>query len=588
MAKILGLLILIGCAMATAVVADSGHLAASDPFQSLDELTASGKHKSWCSFKAASARIWCQMKAQATFDSVKRQIGLDNCAYAYNVALQACPNRRLTAVKHNGEDADPCAAQVIALLEKCEGSDKSSEEQEKCLIDINNLLDNCRALGQETQTEKHQLAGLNTCVLSATVVQKLCQRTASQVTDPVLKAKATKECASAYAQSLDKCSRRRLDKALALTTAQKHKSWCTFKAATARTWCQVKAQATFDSVKRRIGLDNCAYNYQVAVQACPKRRLSGQKHKLNWCKVAAGAAQSVCLVKAQNADGDDAKQAAKDACLANYKTMVAKCPNRRLSTQKHKLNLCSIKIAAYRAVCLSNANKMEDIAKRKKELYDCDVQHEKNKANCNKRRLSNNLPTTVGQKHKSWCSFKAAVANKWCQTKAIAHLDANVRKNALAACSLQYNTALSFCPKRRLENLLRTTAQKHKSWCTFKASVARAWCKTKGTRWDNSSRNSNYINCDNAYNLQVAQCAQRRLMRDFEKAIKSGNAHEGWCEFKNRSRWLWCKATKSVNLNAEQRRANLAQCDANYNAGDAACRNANLAINVSANASASN
>ena len=40
-------------------------------------------------------------------------------------------------------------------------------------------------------------------------------------------------------------------------------------------------------------------------------------------------------------------------------------------------------------------------------------------------------------------------------------------------------------------------------------------------------------------------------------AIKSGNAHEGWCEFKNRSRWLWCKAAKSVNFNAEKRRAAL-------------------------------
>lgn len=316
-----------------------------------------------------------------------------------------------------------------------------------------------------------------------------------------------------------------------LTASGKHKSWCSFKAASARIWCQMKAQATLDAVKRKIGLDNCAYNYNVALQACPRRR-----------RLSAHKSTNSCI--------DGAFQI-KTTCFKNAKLITV------LKDQAVAMAACHDKFdAAYK--------------------------------DCFDRRLSNSLPTPAGQKHKSWCSFKAAVANKWCQTKAVASLNADKRNNALAACALQYNTALSFCPKRRLENLLRTSAQKHKSWCTFKASVNRAWCKTKGTRWDKSARSSNYINCDNAYNLQVAQCAQRRLMRDFEKAIKSGNAHEGWCEFKNRSRWLWCKATKSVSLNAEQRRASLAQCDANYNQGDAICRNANLAINVSTTAGASN
>ena len=251
----------------------------------------------------------------------------------------------------------------------------------------------------------------------------------------------------------------------ALTASGKHKSWCTFKAGAAQVWCKAKANATFDSTKRRIALDNCSYNYNLAVQQCPKRR------------------------------------------------------------------------------------------------------------------LDQSLPAT-GQKHKSWCTFKASVANKWCQTKAYATTDATRRQYNLGVCATKYNADLIVCPKRRLDAILTQTSQKHKSWCTFKASVSRTWCKTKAVRFNAAQRNSGYVACDNAYNLAVAQCAQRRLMKDMEKAILSGNAHEGWCEFKNRSRWLWCKAAKSINLNAQARRDNLARCDAEYNRGDALCRNVATTVNV--------
>jgi len=150
------------------------------------------------------------------------------------------------------------------------------------------------------------------------------------------------------------------------------------------------------------------------------------------------------------------------------------------------------------------------------------------------------------------------------------------RKVGFDNCAYQYNLALQACPARRLDKLLTAASQKHKSWCTFKAAAGRTWCKTKALSFNAANRNAGFIACDNAYNLNVAQCAQRRLMKDFEKAIQSGNAHEGWCEFKNRSQWLWCKATKAINLNTQARTAALAQCDANYNAGNAACQNAKL------------
>lgn len=252
-----------------------------------------------------------------------------------------------------------------------------------------------------------------------------------------------------------------------LTASGKHKSWCTFKAGAAQVWCKAKANATFDTTKRRIALDNCAYNFNLATQNCPKRRLDS-------------------------------------------------------------------------------------------------------------------LPA-MAEKHKSWCTFKASVANKWCTTKAYATTDATRRQYNLNACNNNYNLAVQQCPRRRLDAMLTATSQKHKSWCTFKASVARTWCKTRSMRFNAAQRNSGYQACDNQYNMSVAQCAQRRLMRDMERAIMTGNAHEGWCEFKNRSQWLWCKAAKSVNLNAQARRENLARCDNEFNLGDARCRNAAITVTAGAN-----
>lgn len=259
-----------------------------------------------------------------------------------------------------------------------------------------------------------------------------------------------------------------------LASNGKHKSWCTFKARAAKIWCDMKAKASFDAIKRQIAADNCNYNYNLALQQCPKRR------------------------------------------------------------------------------------------------------------------LATNAPAVLGTpKHKSWCSFKAAVANKWCQTKAIAHLDKARRQFELAACATKHAAAKALCPARRLEARMTAQAAKHKSWCTFKAWVAKSACKTKALSFNAAIRNQGNISCENNYNLDLARCAQRKLMRDMEKAIAAGNAHEGWCEFKNRSKWLWCKVRAGANLNADARRQNLAKCDADYNLGDALCRNQATVVTVNTGAGTS-
>lgn len=244
-------------------------------------------------------------------------------------------------------------------------------------------------------------------------------------------------------------------------------------------------------------------------------------------------------------------------------------------------SLCPYLVRSKQVRCVREANKIGDPETRQAKIDICNSSAEVAKAQC-RRRLFADLSSNQDDPS-TFCAIQAFRSDKLCKAKYINEYDAEVRNKGLSECAFLYYKNITGCPQRSLDQLLQTTAQKHKSWCTFKASASRAWCKAKGLRWSQAARRTNYFNCDNAYNLQVAQCAQRRLMNNFEKSIKSGTAHKGWCEFKNRSRWLWCKAANSVNLNATQRRANLAKCDASYNQGYAACKNASLSLNVATN-----
>lgn len=428
-------------------------------------LAEAPKHKSWCSFKASTAQIWCKTKAQMTSDPIKRQVAKDNCDYNLNLALQRCPQRRLTKMAHKGASW--------------------------CLVKAHTALNACKAWAWLTWNTDKRNANLNAC-------------------DAKWKAAAA-ACPPA----------RRLN-----VTGQKHKSWCSFKASVALRWCQSKAVLTRDAVQRKNNLNQCTLADNLARQKCAQRRLdqlmtTSSKHK-SFCTFKAQVSSATCKMLAWTLSGlnKEAREAKLRECQNKLNAQLANCPKRLLATGRHG----------------------------------------------------------------SWCGFKVAVAHKWCQTKALWTTDALQRKANLEACNYQKALAAQKCPARmldketsdRMEEHLTETVQKHKSWCTFKAAGARSWCKLKAWSWRSEVRNAGYIACDNAYNLAVAQCAQRRLMKDFEKTMMAGNAHEGWCEFKNRSQWLWCKTRKSINLNADARRGALAKCDTVYNAGDAACKAAKL------------
>ena len=256
----------------------------------------------------------------------------------------------------------------------------------------------------------------------------------------------------------------------------------------------------------------------------------------------------------------------------------------QLAASEQHRSWCSFKAGSSKIWCKTKALATTNSAQRKINLALCDGAYKVNLLACPQRRLSNSLLTS-SPKHRSWCSFKANAALSWCKTKAYTKTSTAQRNDALKACNYVFNSTIVACPARRLDAFLESGAQKHKSWCTFKAFTNKSWCKTKALSLNAAVRNSGYQACDNQYNFAVARCAQRRLMKDFEESVHAGSAAESWCAFKNRSKWLWCKASKSINTNKGQRAANLANCDAAYSQGSELCNNqlAIGAVNTSGN-----
>ena len=192
----------------------------------------------------------------------------------------------------------------------------------------------------------------------------------------------------------------------------------------------------------------------------------------------------------------------------------------------------------------------------------CNLTYQFDLSNCGQRLLSKT--SSPEQLVSEDCVFKAEAMADACRL---------MGKVSERECEMQQQTSSANCGNRRLGGVLINGAegQKHKSWCTFKAWVAKQWRK-KNQIFKNDVEKARLDALNNAqYNADIVNCASRRLMRDMERALKNGNAHESWCSFKNRMRWIGCKSTAVFSLNADTRRSNLAKCDQEYNSRRLVC-----------------
>lgn len=325
-----------------------------------------------------------------------------------------------------------------------------------------------------------------------------------------------------------------IERDFALLSTDEHKSWCSIQAYWKNKWCNSKAWFGTIGNKTLSNLRSqaCNYTYTYDLSLCPSRMLEigleeNERHEFNFgqsmCKYKSNAKFYYCKLKAMFIKDPVAKSNANNECQNKNNEEIAKCT-----------------APASRLLGLPTDEDMTEEAK-----------------------------------HKSWCSFKAWSKKAWCKTKGFSTDSAKKALN-YANCDAQYNAALALCPARMLNKAAdRQLSGKsnHKSWCTFKAWSRKSWCKTKGFSLDSVKKAANYAQCDIAYNLDVAACAQNRLLKQLEEGIKSGNAHESWCNFKNRLSWIGCKTKAGIKFNDPNKKANLAACDAKYNAAEAACKN---------------
>ena len=326
-----------------------------------------------------------------------------------------------------------------------------------------------------------------------------------------------------------------IERDFALLSTDEHKSWCTIQAYWKNKLCNTKAWFGTIGNKTLSNLRSqaCNYTYSYDISRCtPSRMLEiglneNERHEFNFaqsmCKYKSNAKLYYCKLKAFFIKDPVAKSNAKNDCQNVNNAELAKClpPSSRLL------------------------------------------------------RLPTGDDMIKQSKHKSWCTFKAWSVKTWCKTKGFSLNSAQKAINYVA-CQAKYNADRALCPDRRLKkNTERQLAgqPKHKSWCTFKAWSKKTWCKTKGFSLKADVKALNYAQCDNNYNLNIAACAQKRLLRQMENEIKSGNAHKSWCSFKNRLAWIGCKTTAALSFNFSDKKAKLAQCDAIYNRMQALCKN---------------
>lgn len=248
---------------------------------------------------------------------------------------------------------------------------------------------------------------------------------------------------------------------------------------------------------------------------------------------------------------------------------------------QHK-SWCKINAEVAKIFCKTKAMATTNKNQRNINSINCDRVYKQKWQACPSDRKLDQEMMKMAQKHKFMCTFNADVAQKYCRGKAYLTFDAIQRKNSFNLCTNNYDAAVAACHQRKLNKLLEEGAQKHKSLCTFEAFGSKHWCKIKALSFNANKRKSGFQACDNRYNLSVAQCAHNRLLIGMEKAIMAGNAHDSWCQFKNRTKWLWCKAAKSIHTNKDKRTANLAKCDKDYKGGDDLCNNQTTKVTVSA------
>jgi len=163
--------------------------------------------------------------------------------------------------------------------------------------------------------------------------------------DSAQKALNYAQCDANYNADLSRCPARVLNKAAdrQLSGQSKHKSWCTFKAWSKKTWCKTKG-FSLDANKKATNYAQCDIAYNLDVSACAQNRIlrqmeegirTGNAHA-SWCNFKNKLSWIGCKTKASLSINDPNKQAKLAACDVKFNQAEALCKNRLLEVESSK------------------------------------------------------------------------------------------------------------------------------------------------------------------------------------------------------------------------------------------------------------
>jgi len=152
------------------------------------------------------------------------------------------------------------------------------------------------------------------------------------------------------------------------------------------------------------------------------------------------------------------------------------------------------------------------------------------------------------------------------------------RTDGLANCAQQYEEPVVEAsvqttaePASRLLNKKRNHLGVKATFCRWRAGFTLSNCNFKarfgGSDEDKAKKRQE---CQNNYNLTIAECNAQRALTKMSKRHMSAQQHLFWCEHVAKHKWFWCNLWAKVR-GGDNKDANIASCENRYNDRIAVC-----------------
>ena len=299
MNKLLIAIFMIGCSLG-AVVQEASNQPQGE--MNFDFITMPDEqHKSWCTVKAWWKYRWCIYKPKGANwnDAARKDDAIKACNITHKFDVDNCNKNRLL----NGE------------LDLMDEEEEDYEDEER-----RNLQDSEKRLACLAEAN----VKANKCLANKKNTKAFCGR---------LRFNLRKACPARKRSDVElKSSERALTVSTVDSQVSKHKSWCTFKAWTAKQWRKKNRIFKNDAEKAQLDAQNEA-QYRAALNLCATRRLmkgmdesmkTGVSHK-SWCLFKSKMDLINCNTQAAYVVDSSERQRRLQSCNSQRELRNAQC-----------------------------------------------------------------------------------------------------------------------------------------------------------------------------------------------------------------------------------------------------------------------